>query len=97
MKNKHMPTTRAHVYVHGRVQGVFFRATTRDKARSLGVKGWVKNCLDGGVEAVFEGEKDTVEKVVDWCKKGPEGAFVNHIDIRWEKYSGEFDEFSIMY
>jgi len=92
-----MPTTRAHVYVHGRVQGVFFRATTRDKARSLGVKGWVKNCLDGGVEAVFEGEKDTVEKVVDWCKKGPEGAFVNHIDIRWEKYSGEFDEFSIMY
>ncbi|HLG28689.1 MAG TPA: acylphosphatase, partial [Candidatus Brocadiales bacterium] len=49
-----MPTTRAHVYVHGRVQGVFFRATTRDKARSLGVKGWVKNCLDGGVEAVFE-------------------------------------------
>jgi len=92
-----MPTTRAHVYVHGRVQGVFFRATTRDKARSLGVKGWVKNCLDGGVEAVFEGEKDTVEKVVDWCKKGPEGAFVNHIDIRWEKYSGEFDEFSIIY
>jgi len=97
LKNKHMPTTRAHVYVHGRVQGVFFRATTRDKARSLGVKGWVKNCLDGGVEAVFEGEKDTVEKVVDWCKKGPEGAFVNHIDIRWEKYSGEFDEFSIIY
>ena len=92
-----MPATRAHVYVHGRVQGVFFRATTRDKARSLGVKGWVKNCHDGGVEAVFEGEKDTVEKVVDWCKKGPEGAFVNHIDIRWEKYSGEFDEFSIMY
>ena len=97
MKNKHMPTTRAHVYVHGRVQGVFFRATTRDKAIALGVKGWVKNCLDGGVEAVFEGEKDTVEKVVDWCKKGPEGAFVNHIDIRWEKYSGEFDEFSIIY
>ena len=92
-----MPTTRAHVYVHGRVQGVFFRATTRDKAIAMGVKGWVKNCLDGSVEAVFEGEKDTVEKVVDWCKKGPEGAFVNHIDIRWEKYSGEFDEFSIMY
>ena len=88
---------RAHVYVHGRVQGVFFRATTRDKAIALGVKGWVKNCLDGSVEAVFEGEKDTVEKIVDWCKKGPEGAFVNHIDIRWEKYSGEFDEFSIIY
>ena len=92
-----MPTMRAHVYVHGRVQGVFFRATTRDKAIALGVKGWVSNCQDGSVEAVFEGEKDTVEKIVDWCKKGPEGAFVNHIDIRWEKYSGEFDEFSIMY
>jgi len=88
---------RAHVYVHGRVQGVFFRATTRDKAIALGVKGWVSNCQDGSVEAVFEGEKDTVEKIVDWCKKGPEGAFVNHIDIRWEKYSGEFDEFSIIY
>ena len=92
-----MPATRAHVYVHGRVQGVFFRATTRDKARSLGIKGWVKNCPDGSVEAVFEGEKDIVETIVNWCKKGPEGAFVNHIDIRWEKYSGEFDEFSIMY
>ena len=92
-----MPTMRAHVYVHGRVQGVFFRATTRDKAIALGVKGWVSNCQDGSVEAVFEGEKDTVEKIVDWCKKGPEGAFVNHIDIRWEKYSGEFDEFSIIY
>jgi acylphosphatase len=92
-----MPATRAHVYVHGRVQGVFFRATTRDKAIALGVKGWVKNCPDGCVEAVFEGEKDTVEKIVNWCKKGPEGAFVNHIDIRWEEYTGEFNEFSVVY
>lgn len=92
-----MPTTRAHVYVHGRVQGVFFRATTRDKAIALGVKGWVKNCLDGCVEAVFEGEKDTVEKIVNWCKKGPAGAFVNRIDVHWEKCSGEFDEFSVIY
>ena len=64
-----MPKTMAHVYVHGRVQGVFFRATTRDKAIALGVKGWVRNCLDGSVEAVFEGEKDIVEKIVNWCKK----------------------------
>jgi len=92
-----MPATRAHVYVHGRVQGVFFRATTRDKAIALGVKGWVKNCLDGSVEAVFEGEKDIVEKIVNWCKKGPEGAFVNHIDVHWEKRLGEFDEFSVIY
>ncbi len=92
-----MPTTRAHVYVHGRVQGVFFRATTRDKANVLGVKGWVKNCLDGSVEAVFEGEKDAVEKIANWCKKGPEGAFVNNIDVHWEKCLSEFDGFSIIY
>ena len=92
-----MPTTRAHVYVHGRVQGVFFRATTRDKAQSLGVKGWVKNCLDGSVEAVFEGEKDAVEKIVNWCRKGPTGAFVEQIDVCWEEYTGEFDEFSVVY
>ena len=92
-----MPTTRAHVYVHGRVQGVFFRATTRDKALTLDVKGWVKNCLDGSVEAVFEGEKDAVEKIVNWCRKGPEGSSVNHIDVDWEKCLGEFDGFSIIY
>ena len=89
--------SRAHVYVHGRVQGVFFRATTRDKARSLGIKGWVKNCLDGSVEAVFEGEKDAVEKIVNWCRKGPTGAFVEQIDVCWEEYTGEFDEFSVVY
>lgn len=92
-----MPTARAHVYIHGRVQGVFFRATTRDKARSAGVKGWVKNCLDGSVEAVFEGEKEAVDTMVNWCRKGPAGAFVEHIDVCWEEYSGEFDEFSVVY
>ena len=89
--------SRAHVYVYGRVQGVFFRASTRDKAHMLRVKGWVKNCMDGGVEAVFEGEKDAVDKIVNWCRKGPLGAFVKNIDVCWEEYSGEFDEFSIVY
>lgn len=89
--------SRAHVYIHGRVQGVFFRATTRDMARVFGVKGWVKNCLDGSVEAVFEGKHESVDKVVDWCRKGPAGAFVKQIDVCWEKYSGEFNEFSVIY
>lgn len=88
---------RAHVYVYGRVQGVFFRASTRDKARLLGIKGWVKNCLDGSVEAVFEGKKDAVDKMVNWCRKGPTGAFVDRIDVCWEEYTGEFDEFSVVY
>ena len=92
-----MSMSRAHVYVYGMVQGVFFRASTRDRARSYGVKGWVKNCEDGGVEAVFEGEKDAVDKVVNWCRKGPAGAFVERIDVRWEKYPDEFSEFSIVY
>ncbi len=88
---------RAHVYIHGKVQGVFFRASTRDKAQNFGVKGWVKNCADGSVAAVFEGEKDAVNNVVEWCKKGPDGAVVKYVDVRWEEFFGEFDEFSIVY
>ncbi len=89
--------TRAHVYVRGRVQGVFFRASLRDKARVVGVKGWVKNCWDGSVEAVFEGKKDAVDKIVNWCRKGPAGAYVEQIDVCWEDFTGEFGEFSVVY
>ncbi len=92
-----MPTSRAHVYVQGKVQGVFFRASTRDKARCLGVHGWVKNCDDGSVEAVFEGESAAVDKMVAWCRKGPGGAFVKHVDVCWEECLGEFDGFSVQY
>lgn len=88
---------RVHVYVYGRVQGVFFRASTRDEAKALGIKGWVKNRHNGSVEAVFEGEKDTVDKIVNWCKKGPAGAYVERVDVSWDKYLGEFDEFTIAY
>ena len=89
--------SRAHVYIYGKVQGVFYRAATRDMARILGIKGWVKNCLDGGVEAVFEGEEVTVDKMVNWCRKGPSDAHVKKVDVRWEEYAGEFGEFSIVY
>ena len=58
---------RAHVYIRGRVQGVFFRASTRDKALAFNVQGWVKNCFDGRVEAAFEGEKDAIDAMVCWC------------------------------
>ncbi|KAB2832437.1 MAG: acylphosphatase [Candidatus Brocadia sp.] len=92
-----MPMTRAHVYVWGKVQGVFFRASTRDNALAFGVTGWVKNCSDGSVEAVFEGKKDSVDKAVNWCRKGPSGAFVMQIEVCWEVYSGEFDEFTVVY
>jgi acylphosphatase len=83
--------TRAHVRVRGRVQGVFFRAETRDRARSLGLAGWVRNCSDGTVEAVFEGDSERVRSMVDWCKRGPSGAYVDGVDVEWAEPEGEPD------
>ncbi len=77
--------TRARVRVRGRVQGVFFRAETRDRARSLGLAGWVRNCPDGTVEAVFEGEEARVRSMVDWCREGPPGSTVDGVDVEWEQ------------
>lgn len=76
---------RAHVRVQGSVQGVFFRVETRDRARSLGVSGWVRNLPDGAVEAVFEGDDPQVESMVDWCHRGPSGADVHDVDVAWEE------------
>ncbi len=86
---------RAHVIVSGTVQGVFFRARTVDRANQLGVKGWVRNTPDGKVEAVIEGEKGRVEAMIEFCRKGPEGAEVNDIEVDWEKHKGEFEGFVI--
>ncbi len=90
-----MEEARAHVYIEGRVQGVFFRASTREEARLLGLRGWVKNCRDGRVEAVFEGESQKVEEVLKWCNKGPAGASVTKVDVSREQPTNEFDTFSI--
>lgn len=76
---------RAHVRVRGRVQGVFFRVETRDRARSLGVSGWVRNAPDGEVEAVFEGDPARVESMIDWCNRGPAGAAVDDVEVAWEE------------
>ncbi|HIE23896.1 MAG TPA: acylphosphatase [Candidatus Korarchaeota archaeon] len=88
---------RAHVYISGIVQGVFFRANTKKVADRLGVKGWVRNLIDGRVEAVFEGDKEAVNKIIEWCKTGPPLARVDNVEVRWEHYKGEFEEFSIRY
>ncbi len=88
---------RAHVFISGKVQGVFFRATTRDKANELGVKGWVRNLRDGRVEAVFEGDEDAVKKLIEWCHVGPPAARVEKVEVKYEDYRGEFDTFSIRY
>jgi acylphosphatase len=79
---------RKRVVVHGDVQGVFFRDTTRRQAGSRGVAGWVRNCPDGTVEAVFEGEPDAVESMVRFTRDGPRGADVNRVDERDEEPEG---------
>ena len=89
--------TRAHVLVTGRVQGVFFRSETKHNADLRDVKGWVRNLPDDRLEAVFEGEKEAVQTLIDFCKHGPSGAKVTNIDLTWETYTGEFDRFKIKY
>jgi len=88
---------RAHVFINGRVQGVFFRSETRYEAKKRGIKGWVRNTPDGRVEAVFEGEEDNVKELIKFCKRGPPGARVTDMDVIWENYTGEFREFEIRY
>jgi acylphosphatase len=88
---------RAHVFVSGRVQGVFFRSETAYEARRHNVNGWARNLPDGRVEAVFEGESEGVEKLVEFCKRGPPGAKVTAVNVTMEPFSGEFREFEIVY
>ena len=88
---------RIHVLIEGYVQGVFFRYETSKVARSLNVNGWVRNLPDGRVEAVFEGEKENVEKMTKFCRQGPPGAQVDDVKVKWETYRGEFSGFEIMY
>jgi acylphosphatase len=92
-----MKKARVHVIIEGLVQGVFFRASTRDMAVSLGLTGWVRNLTDGRVEAVFEGEEDQLKQAIKWCHKGPPGAVVTKVEERWLEYTGEFKGFEIRY
>jgi acylphosphatase len=88
---------RAHAVISGRVQGVAFRIETLWAAERIGVRGWVRNRRDGTVEALFEGERARVEEMVAWCRRGPELARVEAVDLRWEDYRGEFTKFSIVH
>jgi acylphosphatase len=88
---------RLHALVSGRVQGVFFRSSVADLAVSLGIKGWVRNLPDGRVETVLEGDKDSVEKIVNFCQRGPPGAHVTDVQLNWEEPRGEFSTFKILY
>lgn len=85
--------SRTHIVIQGFVQGVCFRYKLKDLAGSLNIKGWVRNLDNDKVEAVFEGEEDSVKELVEYCKKGPSSAKVNRIDIKKRPYTGEFKEF----
>jgi acylphosphatase len=86
---------RAHVYVSGRVQGVFFRSETQDEAIRQGITGWVRNLPDGQVEAILEGERENVEKVIEFCRRGPPAAKVAKVDVQWQNFTGEFRNFTV--
>jgi acylphosphatase len=86
----------AHVLVTGYVQGVFFRHTAARLARSAGLEGWIKNLPDGRVEAVIQGERDSVEDLVRWCGQGPAHASVERIDVEWEAVSTGISGFQVL-
>jgi len=88
-------TARVHLKIAGRVQGVYFRASALQEAQSLGLTGWVMNCLDGSVEAIAEGARAKLEELIAWCRRGPSGARVTHVDVRWETPQHAFRGFTI--
>ena len=88
---------RAHIFVSGRVQGVFFRDHTQRWASSLNLTGWVRNIRDGRVEALVEGDKEKIEELISRLEEGPPLAQVDKVDVSWEDYKGEFKDFRITY
>ncbi len=91
------PSSRAHVFITGRVQGVSFRWYTQRQAQQLGLTGWVRNLWDGRVEAVFEGQTSAVRQMVAWCHRGDPPARVDSVDVTYGPVSGEFSGFRITY
>ena len=86
---------RVHVRVHGRVQGVYYRATAQEEAQRLGLVGWVRNRADGTVEAAAEGEDAAVESFLTWCRRGPERAHVDDVEVERLEPLGTEKEFTV--
>ena len=91
-----MAQKRIFLTIRGRVQGVFFRASTQREARRLGITGWVRNKPDGSIELCAEGDEDAIKELSSWANHGPSAARVDHVDVRWRGYTGEFPEFQIV-
>jgi acylphosphatase len=90
-----MSKIRIHIFIEGRVQGVFFRHSTLIKAQEIGIFGFVRNLPGGLVEAVFEGEEEKVNKITEWAKRGPSSAKVEKFNVNLEEHKGEFKDFEI--
>ncbi len=87
---------RARILISGKVQGVFFRQSILVEAQSLEVTGWVRNLIDGRVEAVFEGEEHEVKMLVNYCREGPSAAKVTNLDVTYGRFKGEFSSFKVL-
>ncbi len=84
-----------HLIILGKVQGVWYRASAKQKADQLGIKGWVRNLPSGDVEALIQGEEQNLNEMILWCKKGPEYAVVTNVNITEKKTDSEFKDFNI--
>ncbi len=92
-----MVNQRVRLYVKGKVQGVFFRQALKVMAKKNNVHGWVKNLKDGRVESILEGEDVNVSSIVEWAHAGPANARVEDVEIKNEKFTGEFTKFDVLY
>ncbi|MEC4847569.1 MAG: acylphosphatase [Nitrosarchaeum sp.] len=92
-----MSKQRIRIFVTGKVQGVFFRQALKVMAKKNDVFGWVKNLKDGRVEAVLEGDEEKVNRLIEWSHGGPANARVEDVEIRNEKFTGEFSKFDVLY
>jgi acylphosphatase len=86
---------RAHLVIHGRVQGVWFRGSMQDQAERVGVAGWVRNRPDGSVEAEVEGQRPLVDEVIAWAQHGPQGARVDRVEVAWIAPVGDRGGFAV--
>ena len=87
-----------HILISGKVQGVYYRASCLEVAQKLGLTGWVKNLSTGQVEVLAQGEKEKLEKLIEWCREGPDGAIVNDIKVNWDSQIKEkFKNFIVSY
>jgi len=90
-----MSLKQVHLFVRGRVQGFYFRASAQREARRLGLTGWVKNRADGAVEVLAEGDEEEIKELIGWANRGPGAARVDAVDVRWRSFTGDFPDFRI--